>query len=100
PWARTVAAAMFVLLRVGWMAALIYAPTVAVLAAGNLDPRVWFWPLVLAIGISCTIYTTLGGIRGVIITDAIQFLVIAVGIGLTVGFVAVRLPVPLGEAVA
>ena len=89
---------MYILLRIGWMATLIYAPTIAVLAAAGLDHK-WFWPVALAIGISSTIYTTLGGITSVIITDAAQFVVIAVGVVLTVVFVIIKLPVPLGEVV-
>ena len=66
---RNTAAVMFALLRIGWMAALIYAPTIAIMAAARLNSS-WFWPLVLIIGISSSLYTALGGIRGVIITDA------------------------------
>lgn len=83
---RTVAACMFVLLRISWMGTLIYAPTVAVMAAAGL-PETVFWPIVLTIGLSSTLYTTLGGLRGVIVTDAIQFLVIAVGLVWPVAFV-------------
>ncbi|MFA9480449.1 hypothetical protein ACERK3_19450 [Phycisphaerales bacterium AB-hyl4] len=96
---RTVAASMFILLRIGWMAALIYAPTIAIMAAADLGPP-WFWPLVLTIGLSSTIYTTLGGIRGVIVTDAIQFLVIAGGIALTIGYVVLYLPASWSAAAA
>ena len=95
--ARAVAAAMFVMLRVGWMGALIYAPTVAVMAAMRL-PDSWFWPLVLTIGLTSTLYTTLGGIRGVIVTDAIQFVIIAVGVFWPIAYVATHLPVPAAEA--
>jgi SSS family transporter len=95
---RTLAATMFLLLRVGWMAALIYAPTVVLMGAARLDAG-WFWPLVLTIGISSTIYTTLGGIRGVIITDAIQFLIIMGGILFVLIYIVVELPVPISEAV-
>lgn len=94
---RATAATMFVLLRVGWMGTLIYAPTVALMASGGLSPA-WFWPIVLVIGLSCTFYATLGGIRGVIVTDALQFLVIIAGIALTIGYVLWSLPTPLGQA--
>jgi sodium-coupled monocarboxylate transporter 8/12 len=93
---RATAAGMFILLRVGWMGTLIYAPTVALMAAGRLGPG-WFWPIVLIVGLSCTFYATVGGIRGVIATDAIQFLVIIVGILLTIGYVLLHLPAPLGQ---
>ncbi len=95
--ARTIAAVMYFLLRIGWMAALVYAPTIAILAAGNLDDK-WFWPVVLMIGLSSTLYTTLGGIRGLIITDAIQFVVIIVGVIVTIVFIFIKLPISLGQA--
>jgi len=96
--ARTIAAMMYILLRIGWMAALVYAPTIAILAAGNLDDK-WFWPVVLMIGLSATLYTTFGGIRGLIITDAIQFVVIIIGVAMTIIFIFIKLPVSLGQAV-
>ena len=76
---RAVAAGMYMLLRIGWMGVLIYAPVLAIMAAAQLD-EVWFWPLILIIGISSTLYTTLGGLRGVLVTDAIQFVVMAAGV--------------------
>ncbi len=97
--ARTIAAVMYFLLRIGWMAALVYAPTIAILAAGNLDDK-WFWPVVLMIGLSSTLYTTLGGIRGLIITDAMQFVVIIVGVIVTIVFILIKLPISIGQAVA
>ena len=95
---RAVAAGMFVLLRVGWMGTLIYAPTVAVMAAMQLSPG-WFWPIVLTIGISSTLYTTLGGIRGVIVTDAIQFVIITLGIVWPLVHVLTHMHVSMDQAV-
>jgi sodium-coupled monocarboxylate transporter 8/12 len=97
---RTLAAFMYVLLRIGWMAALIYAPTIAIMAATGLGGPKWFWAIVLTIGIISTVYTTLGGIRGVIVTDAIQFVVIAIGVTLTITVVLFRLPVPFSELIS
>ena len=97
--ARMTASIMYILMRIGWMAALIYAPTLVVMAAAGLSPQ-WFWPCVLTIGLASTLYTVFGGIRGVIVTDAIQFVVIALGIALTISYALVKLPVPLGEAIA
>ena len=39
---RTTAASLFLMLRVGWMAALIYAPTIAIMGAWQLDAD-WFY---------------------------------------------------------
>jgi SSS family transporter len=95
---RTTASIMFALMRIGWMAAMIYAPTLAIMAAGRLSSD-WFWPCILATGLVSTLYTVFGGIRGVIVTDAIQFVVIVVGIAATLGCVWVNLPVSLAEAI-
>ena len=95
---RLVAASMFVLLRIGWMAALIFAPTLALQAASGLEGPFWFWFLVILIGLSSTIYTTFGGIRGVIVTDALQFVTIAVGVLLTVWIAIDKIPVSVTEA--
>lgn len=96
PVVRTVAATMFLLLRIGWMSALIYAPTIALTGAGDLDSK-WFWIIALTIGISSTIYTTVGGIRSVIITDAMQFLVIFGSLLLITGVIFWQLPTSLAE---
>jgi len=98
PATRTVASLMYAMMRIGWLAALIYAPTIAIMAAARLSPG-WFWPVVLTTGLVSTLYTVFGGIRGVIATDAIQFVVIILGITATFVCVWVKLPVPLNEAV-
>ena len=98
PQIRTLTAVLYAGLRIGWMSILIHVPTVAVLAAAGLDDR-WRWPIILTIGIGGTLYTTLGGIRGVIITDAMQFAIIAMGVTITICFIIARLPTSLGETV-
>lgn len=96
---RLTASWMFVLLRLGWMATLIYAPTLLILAAFHLS-MTWMWPIILVTGLISTFYTVFGGIRGVIITDAIQMVVIMVGIAACVGFIFWRLALPLPEILA
>lgn len=96
---RLVASGMFVLLRLCWMAALIYAPVIVVMASCNLGDH-WFWPLVLLIGLLSTIYTVVGGIRGVIITDAIQLLLIMAVLVGTIVYVLIKVPLSLGEVAA
>jgi len=75
---RLTLSAMFALMRIGWMGVLVYAPAMVIMGTAGLD-GIWFWPIVLAIGLSSTLYTVIGGIRSVIITDAIQFLVVSLG---------------------
>ena len=94
---RTVAAIMFLLLRVGWMSALIYAPTTALIGAADLGVH-WFWPMALTIGLASTLYSSISGIRGVIVTDALQFVVIFGALVLVVGIIFLRMPVPVAEA--
>lgn len=98
--ARVIASVLYVLMRIGWMATMIYAPTLAIMAMARIDPdnSAAFWTIVLVTGLSSTLYTVFAGIRGVIVTDAIQMVVIAVGIALTIGFALQQLPVPYGVA--
>lgn len=98
PNVRTINAVLYTGQRIGWMAILIYAPTLAILAATGLDEK-WTWPIIILIGIGSTIYTAIGGIRGVIITDAMQFVVIALGVAMTVIFILFKLPVSMGEII-
>jgi solute:Na+ symporter, SSS family len=93
---RLCISAMFVLLRLGWMAVMLVAPTLVIMGAGGLGNE-WFWPLVVLTGVTCTFYTAIGGIRGVIITDAIQFAVIALGIVFIMGFIYQRLGLTTAE---
>jgi Na+/proline symporter len=96
---RMLASALFAFMRIGWMAAMVYAPTLAIMSMGKLDDR-WFWPLILAQGISSTIFTVFVGVRGVVITDALQMIIIALGITATIGFALAQLPLPLSAAVS
>jgi Na+/proline symporter len=93
---RLTASVMFVLLRLCWMAALIYAPVIVIMACCGLGHE-WFWPLILVIGLSSTLYTAVGGIRGVIVTDAIQFLLIIAVLLVTILYILVDIPLSIGE---
>ena len=91
---RLCVSAMFILLRLGWMAVMLVAPTLVLMGAAGLGPE-WFWPIIIITGLSCTFYTAIGGIRGVIITDAIQFAVMACGILFIIGFILYRIDLPV-----
>ena len=49
-------------------------------------------PAILIIGVLCVIYTVMGGIEAVVWTDAIQALVLMVGVGVFVYYQFVRPP--------
>jgi SSS family solute:Na+ symporter len=76
---------------------MIYAPTIAIMTMGNLNKK-WFWPIVLVTGLSNTVYTVFSGIRGVIVTEAIQMLVIMLGVGATIAAAWWQLPVSFSTA--
>jgi len=76
---RSYTSVLFFCLRVGWMSSLIYVPAIIIMASAQLS-HAWLWPIVITVGVTCTLYTTVGGIRGVIVTDALQFLVMFTGI--------------------
>src|SRR6476646_6505540 len=68
---RTLAAGIFILWRLGWMATAIYVPCLAIEAVtgGRIDLRL----MVVVLGIVVTTYTMLGGIEAVIWNDVVQF---------------------------
>lgn len=94
---RKLTSVLYILMRLGWMAALIYAPAIAIMSATGIGLN-YFWPVVLLVGLTSTIYSAFGGLRGIMITDAFQMLVILLGCFITVGFIVWFLPVPLSEA--
>lgn len=76
---RMLAVVFFLTLRLFWMALLIYATTSEILIPlSGLDPSVT--PYVsAAIGLITVIYTSMGGLRAVVVTDVIQSLILFTG---------------------
>jgi len=93
---RTMAASMYILLRLGWVALLLYAPSLILLAAMGLGNQ-WLWPVLLTVGLTGTLYTVVGGIQGIIVTDAFQFLSVISGLLAIVVYVIWHLPAPLRQ---
>ena len=89
---RTLTSAIFILWRITWMAAVIYVPSMVL----NIvtDGKLPMIPSIIGLGLLATAYTALGGIKAVIWTDVIQF-VIMFG-GMTVAGVIIYLNVPGG----
>jgi sodium-coupled monocarboxylate transporter 8/12 len=70
------------------MAMVIYAPALAIM-------EITGWPLWISVvltGGAATLYTTFGGMKAVIWTDSLQFLVLCGGIVLILGFAIVEVP--------
>lgn len=92
---RTLAAAIFIVWRLGWMATAIYVPCLAIDAAtgGHVDLRL----MILVLGGVVTAYTMLGGIQAVIWNDVLQFCVMFGGLGATVWIALTHVPGGLAE---
>jgi SSS family transporter len=70
---RSLAAGIFIVWRLGWMATAIYVPCLAISAAtGGAIPVT---STVLVLGVIVTLYTALGGVQAVIWNDVMQFCV-------------------------
>lgn len=92
---RTLAALIFLLWRVGWMATAMYVPSLAIDAAsgGQVD----LTTMTIIIGVLVTLYTMLGGIQAVIWNDVIQFCIMFGGLFATVVIVWWSVPGGFGE---
>ncbi|XP_025084658.1 sodium-coupled monocarboxylate transporter 1-like [Pomacea canaliculata] len=65
---RTLGTSLFTVQMIVYMAIVLYAPSLALNAVTGLS----LWGSVVAVGICCTFYTTLGGMKAVLWTDTIQ----------------------------
>ncbi|PCI08226.1 MAG: sodium-coupled permease [Gammaproteobacteria bacterium] len=68
---RLLGGVLFIALRLVWMTLLVYIAAKAMVIMMGIDAQ-WMPWIVLAIGVVSIIYTTLGGIRAVVITDCVQ----------------------------
>ena len=68
---RMLGAVMFLTLRLVWMSLLVYLTAKAMQVMMNVDES-WIPYIVLVTGFVSVVYTSLGGLRAVVITDLIQ----------------------------
>ena len=68
---RCLASALFVVLRISWMAAATYAASLAISGISGLNQ----YGVILGLGVIAIVYTMLGGLRAVMWTDVLQFFV-------------------------
>jgi SSS family transporter len=83
---RALAAVIFIVWRLGWMATAIYVPSLAISTATG--DRIPVSLLVLGLGAIVTLYTALGGIEAVIWNDVAQFCVRFGGLAAVVAIAA------------
>jgi solute:Na+ symporter, SSS family len=81
--ARLLAGSLFVLLRLGWMAVVVYTAALALSQMTDL-PLLW---IVVAVGLAATAYTCVGGMGAIIWTDVLQFVMLFGGMLITLGYV-------------
>ncbi len=87
---RALGGIMFILLRLVWMGLLVYLASVALAIIVGLDDK-WI-PLISALtGIVAVAYTSMGGLRTVVITDLIQFFLLFFGALVTIAIVTVKM---------
>lgn len=87
---RLIGASMFILLRLMWMAVLLNFAAGALLVMLGVDEK-WLFPVTALIGMIALVYSSLGGLRAVVVTDLIQFILLLGGAILGIVIVSVRL---------
>jgi SSS family transporter len=92
---RLLAASIFIIWRLGWMATAIYVPCLAINAATNGSADLT--TMILVLGALVTLYTMLGGIQAVIWNDVIQFCIMFGGLAATVWISLTHVPGGLTE---
>lgn len=79
---RSAAAVMFILMRISWIGLIVYTCSIALNSMTG-------WPLpylLVGMGLVTTLYTVMGGVRAVIITDVVQAVILFGGAALVVSF--------------
>jgi SSS family solute:Na+ symporter len=90
---RLFASTLFVLLKTVFLGIVIYAPALVVAEMTHFS----LTAIILAIGLVATIYTMLGGIKGVVWTDVLQMVVLLGGVVTATGVVVSRIDGGLGR---
>jgi len=88
PAGRTAVSLLFVLARLGWMGAVIYAPALALSVGTGLPLAL----TILLMGGMATLYTALGGLAAVLWTDVVQFVILVAGAIWVAADLVVRAP--------
>ena len=86
---RLLGALLFVKLRLVWMGLLVYISSTSLAVIIGIDQR-WVPLVSVVVGIVPLIYTTMGGLRTVIIANVVQFFLLLLGALLTIAIITVR----------
>lgn len=88
---RKAGAAAFLTLRLGWMATILFATSSVVLVPLLGLSAMWTPWLCVALGLTAAAYSSWGGIRAVVMTDAIQSLTMLAGAIVTLAVITWRM---------
>ncbi len=91
-WARSYALVCYLLTQIARVATILFGVSLALGALLGLSPV----PVILAAGLVVTLYTVVGGIEAVIWTDAVQSVVLSVGVVVVLIAVISAIPGGLG----
>ncbi|MBN1346665.1 MAG: sodium/solute symporter [Phycisphaerae bacterium] len=80
---RTVGAVLFVLIRVIWMSVVVYTASGAMARMTGMRLEL----VIVCVGVFTTFYAAVGGIRAVIWTDVVQFIILLGGAVFAVGYI-------------
>jgi solute:Na+ symporter, SSS family len=92
---RLAGATMFVALRMLWMATIFFATSHVVLAPLLKLDSSWIPALCLFLGVVTILYSSFGGLKAILVTDAVQALLMIGGAVAMIVVVAARLGSPL-----
>ncbi|MBH54273.1 MAG: sodium-coupled permease [Opitutaceae bacterium] len=87
---RLLGASMFLILRLFWMSLLVYLTALAITIMIGVSEDYIPWVVVITGAVAIT-YTSLGGLRAVVITDLMQTLLLYGGALLVIGTITVRM---------
>ncbi len=87
---RLLGSVLFILIRLSWMALLLFVTGKLLVVTLGWEESAIPYVLIMA-GAVTTIYTTMGGLRGVVIIDVIQFFILLAGGLLTIGVISYSL---------
>ena len=84
---RLFAATLFALIRLAWMGLVVFTASFAMVKVLGAETK-QIWMIALGVGAIAIVYTTMGGIRAVIWTDVLQFIILFGGAIFTICYVA------------
>ncbi len=90
PSIRQLGAVLFILLRLVWMSVLIFMASSAITVIIGLPSDQVYW-VIAGTGFVAVIYTTLGGLRAVVISDVVQTFILLLGALCTLWIVSWRM---------